>query len=111
LPAAHQVQMQVIDGLAAFLAAVDHYTKAFREAFLARNFTCDQHQVPEQIPFIGPGFSERTDVFAGNDKDVRGRLGADVGESVDKLVLVDASRRNVPGGDLAEEATHGVFSV
>jgi len=50
-------------------------------------------------------------MLAGNDQNMYGSLGIDVGKGVDALVLVDGSGRNLAGSDFAEETAHGVTSV
>jgi hypothetical protein len=47
---------------------------------------------------------DRGNVFLGNHQKVNGRLGGNVVKSVTKLILIDLSAGNFPGGDFAKQA-------
>src|ERR1700679_559962 len=88
LPAAHQVQMEMLDSLAAVFAGVHHNAVALRETFLPGNFPRHAHQVPQQSAFVCARLSERSDVLARNDQDMYRRFGTDISECVRQLILI-----------------------
>ena len=45
---AEQVQMEMVDGLAAIFAGVDHDAIALRQLLVARNLPGDEEQMPQQ---------------------------------------------------------------
>jgi len=103
--------MDVVDGLAAVLAGVDHGAIALRQSFGAGNLRgCPMKMADEGVVFLA-GMGNRRDVFAWNDKDVYGRLRIDVGEGVALVVLVDGFGRDTSVDDPAEEAAHCGFSL
>ncbi len=109
--AAKQVQVEMIDGLAAVLACVDHNSIALAKLLQTGNLCCGPQQVTEQGLLVFTHLIERADVFARHDQHVHRRFRADVGKGISKVVLIDRGRRNLSCDDLAEEAIHSLFSV
>jgi len=108
--AAEQMEVKMIDGLAAVFAGVDDDTIAFAEAFVAGNRGGCIQEMAEQVAVVSGCVVERGEVFTGNDENVDRRDRMNVGEGVAELVLVDGSGGNGTFGDLAEDAGHGVTS-
>ena len=104
--AAEEVDVEVVNGLAAVARCVDDGAVAFGEIFLAGDFCGGGEELAEEWCVSGGGFSERCDVAARSDEDVRGRGGIDIGEGVAIIVLVDGSGGNGTVNDFAEETAH-----
>ncbi len=104
--ATEEVDVEVFDGLAAVGAGVDDEAVAFGEVLLAGDLGGDEDQVAEHGGVVGDGVGERGEVVAGDDEDVGGGLGVDVGEGVGGFVLVDGGGGDFTVGDFAEEAGH-----
>ncbi len=111
MAAAQHVQVEMIDGLAAVGAGVDHHAIAVGEAFRARNISRRNEQVAEQGSVITGAVGERRDVLARHHEEVRGRLRVNVGERNAFLVLVNELRGNGSSDDLAEKAIHNGISL
>ena len=110
MAAAEQMEVKMIDGLAAVFAGVDDYAIALAEAFVAGNRGGCIQEMAEQVAVVSGCVVERGEVFTGNDENVDRRDRMNVGEGVAELVLVDGSGGNGTFGDLAEDAGHGVTS-
>ncbi len=110
-PSAEQVDVEMLDGLAAVFSCVDHHAIAIGEALVAGDLGGGPEQVAKQRAVAGIGVVQRGDVFARRHQHMDGRLRMKVGEGVAQLVLVDRSGRNASVDDLAKEATHGAYSV
>jgi hypothetical protein len=108
---AEQVEVEMIHGLAAILAGIDHHAVAVGEAFVAGDPRRGPQQVAEQraVPF--GAVSQRRNMFARRDQHVHRRMRVNVREGVALLVLVDGGGGDASINDLAKEATHGAFSV
>jgi hypothetical protein len=98
--------VDVLDGLAAFVAGVDDDAESFGEVGLGGEFVGGEEHVSKEGFVRGGGVGEGADVFARDDEQVRGRLRRDVGEGDDAVVFIDALGGNFSGGDFAEEAVH-----
>jgi hypothetical protein len=95
--AAEYMQMQVVDGLAAFLPSIHDNTKAFAQAFV-RQRSGDQRQMTQYF-LVGLGsVGKRVNVLFGDDEKVRGRLGMDVGER-DRIIIFE----NLFGGNFSAD--------
>lgn len=103
--------MEVVDGLSAVAAGVEDGAIAAGEASGAGDFGGGPEQVAEQGLVVFAGGGHGVDVLAGNDEDVDGGLGMDVGKGVAELVLVDGDGGDGSFDDFAEEAIHGETSV
>ena len=101
----------MIDGLAAVQPVVDNQPIAAVQAFVPRNLCRNVKQVAKQVAVALGCLADRCDVLSGYDENVRGRLGTDVGEGVDAVVLINRARRDLTGDDLAEQAAHSQISV
>ena len=88
----------MIDGLAAFRSSIDDNPKTFGQAFI-REVGCDQGEMAKQILVRGGGLRERVDVLFGDDEEVRGRLGMDVGEGDGNLIFEDFGGGNFSGNN------------
>jgi len=109
--AAQDVDVKVVDGLAAVGAGVDDHAIAVDEPFRTSNFSGSGKQVAEERSVTGIAVGERGDVFSGNDEEMSGRLRIDVEEGDAAVVLVNELGGDGSGDDLAEEALHGGTSV
>ena len=85
---AKQVEMQMIDGLAAVFAGIYDHTIAFAEAIFSGEFGCDEHQVTDQV-MLFVCLVERPDVLSRNDEQMGWRLRRDVCERKDTVILVN----------------------
>ena len=109
--AAEDVNVEMVNGLAAVGAGVDHHAIALREASGARNFSGSRKQMAEKSGVRGIAVGERDDVLARNHKKMRGGLRVDVKEPDAFVVLVDLLGGDGSSDDLAEEAIHGGISL
>ena len=97
--------MDVIDGLSRMGPAVaDEAVPAFGDALLSGKLPRDQVDMAYEGGVIVSEVVRAADVLAGNDEDMDRRLGVDILERDDPLVLVDDRTRYLPGYDIAEEA-------
>jgi hypothetical protein len=78
---AEQVEMEVVDCLAAVVAGVDDDPIASIELMAAGEVGCDRQEVSEKRLVLCHGFGLRGDVFLGDDKQMCGCLRVDVGEA------------------------------
>ena len=97
------MQMQVIDGLSAVGAGVDHDAKTVVEVLLLSDFVGRGEELTKDL-FGGRGVRERSEVSLGDDQQVYGRLWINVWEREHSFVLIYPCDRDHIGGDLAEEA-------
>ena len=107
--AAEQMQMQMVDGLSAVGAGVDDDAISASEACVAGYLRRLREQMPEEGGVLFFGVCLRGDVLPGNDQEMGGRLGIDIGEDDAAFVLILSIGRNSAGDDLAEQAVrrHG----
>jgi len=103
--------MEMIDGLAAVGAGVDHQAVALGQALVAGNLGGGPQQVAEQLAIRLIGIVHRGDVFARRQQYMDGRLRVEVGEGVAQLVLVDRRGGNASVNDFTKDATHSDTSV
>ena len=99
--------MEVVDCLAAIGAGVDDQTVAVGEVLLAGQFAGYVEEVAEGGGVVLRGVSVGGQVVFGDDEDMGGGLGIDVGEGEGLLVFVDSGGGDFAGDDFAEEAGHG----
>jgi len=86
MTAAEQVQMQMLDGLAAVGAGIHYDAIAVAELLRLGDLSGHPMQVAEQRSVALIGLGHGGDVLARDDEDVDGRLGVQVGESVGQIV-------------------------
>jgi hypothetical protein len=101
-----QMDVNVVDGLPAIFAGVDHGAIALCQPFGAGYFGGCPMKMADQGVVLVAGVGDGCDVLARNDKDVYRRLRIDVGEGVALVVLVEGFGRNTSIDDLAKETTH-----
>ena len=102
--AAEDVEVEVVDGLAAVGAGVGYDAVAAGEQAVGE---CGSG-VGEVAEDFDGRFGDVGEVLLGNEENVGGGLGVDVGESYGLVVLVDGLDWDLVGGDFAEEAVgHG----
>lgn len=106
LPSAEDVDVEVVDGLAAVGAGVEHQAVAVGEVLGAGDFAGGVEKLAEDGGVVLGGVRVRGEVVLGDDEDVRGRLGVDVREGESLLVFVEAVDGDFAGDDFAEEAAH-----
>ena len=109
--AAEQVQMKMLDGLAAVVSCVDDGAVTFVEALLAGDFSDCREQMAQQRRVFWGGVGERGDVLARYDQDMHGRVRMNVGEGDALVVFVHASGGDGAIDDFAEETVHSFPSV
>jgi len=102
--ATEEVQVEVVDGLAAIVAGVDDQAVAVGEGVGAGEIGGDGGEMAEEGSVVRGGVGERGEVLLGDDEDVSGGLRVDVGEGEGEVVLVEAGGGDGAGDDLAEEA-------
>ena len=107
LPAPENVHVQVPDGLASLIAAVDGESVSFIEdAFPAGHVVSHDCHVPGQRGVPGLDLPDRLQVRGGQDEKVNGGLGIDVPDDDDLLVPVEHLGGYLPRDDFAEDAVH-----
>jgi len=79
---AEKVDVEMLDGLAAVLAGVDHQAVSLGEAFVARHLSGGPEQVAEQKAVALIGIVQGGDVFARHHQQMHGRLRMKVGKGV-----------------------------
>jgi hypothetical protein len=104
--AAEQMDVQVIDGLAAVGAGVDDETIATGQVLVLRNLHGGGEEMAEQGGVLRCGVCVRCEMLLGDQQDVRGRLRVKVWKGEHLVVLVEACDGESTGGDVAEEAVH-----
>jgi len=105
--AAEEVDVEVVDCLAAVGAGVDDEAVAVGEILLAGDLAGCVEEVAEGGCVVLRGVGVGGQVVFGDDEDVGGGLGVDVREGEGLLVFVDAGGGDFAGDDFAEEAGHG----
>jgi hypothetical protein len=98
--------VEMVHGLAAVFAGVDHHAVSFAEALVAGDLGCGPQQVAEQGLVALAALGQRDDVLARGHENMHRRLRMKVGEGVAQLVFVDSGGGNASVNDLAKEATH-----
>lgn len=98
--------MDMIDGLPAIFAGVNHSAISLRQSFGAGDFGGCPMKMADQGIVLLISVRNRRNVLARNNKDVYGRLRIDVGKGVALVVLVDSLGWNASIDDPAEETTH-----
>jgi hypothetical protein len=107
LAPAHEVDVEVVDGLAAFGAGADDDAVAFAEPLLARDVGRCVKKTAKQGFVSGFSMGQRREMLLRDDQNVRRRLWVDVVEGEDLIVFPNLLRRNRAGSDFAEDAVHG----
>ena len=103
MPAAEQVQMQVVHRLPAIVACVHDDPVTVVQLLFARNLRRRGHQMAHQRSIFGRHLRRRADVLLGDHQKVCGRLRIDVGEADAAFVFVHAASRYGAGYDLAKQ--------
>ena len=107
MPAAEQVKVQMVHCLPSIVPCVHDDPVAI----VQRLFPCDprrcSHQVTHQRSVFGQSLCRRSYVLLGDNQQVRGRLGIDVGEADAQLVFVYPASRNRSVDDLAKKTVGG----
>ena len=89
LAAAEQVEVEMVDGLAAIAAAVDDDSIAAIEFLFRSDLAYDEHHVSEQGGIRGIDGRQGRDRFLGDNEDVHRRLRRDVVKGEAKVVLMN----------------------
>jgi len=111
LAGAEEVEMEMVHGLAAVFSGVDDNAVALGESLGLGDGGSGLEQMAEEGGLVRAGVVQGGEVLAGNDENVDGRLGMDVGEGVAEVVLMDGGGGDGSLSDLAEEAAHDETSV
>jgi hypothetical protein len=104
--AAEQVEVEVVDGLAAVGAGVEDEAVAVVEAVGAGELAGGKQEMAEEFVVRCSSAREGSDVLFGDKEDVRWGLRMDVREGEDGVVFVETLGGDDAGDDLAEEAGH-----
>jgi hypothetical protein len=107
---AKKVNVEVLDGLPAVAASIDHRPIAIGEIFMARDFCDSGNEFAEEWSVALGGFCERSYMFARRDKYMYRRRRFDVSEGKGIFILVDDSGGNASVYDLAKETAHEKIS-
>ena len=94
--------MQMMYGLAGISAAVADHPVTAGQAFGSGNLGDHLENVGHHSAVFGGDAVNGRDVGLGDHQNVGGRLGRDIPESQDGLVLVDLGGGDIPCDDLAE---------
>ena len=104
--AAQNVKMQVGNGLAGITAAVGNHAVAVFQTLLLCNFWDHGENMGDQRRIFLCDLSNRGDVTFGNHQNVGRRLGRDMPEGEDLVILIYLGRRDLTGSDLAKQTIH-----
>jgi len=80
--AAKQMNVKVIDCLAAIRSSIDDCTKSLRQSLTLRNARRNQVKITQQFLVFRTRLREGCDVFPRHDQDVRRRLRINIAEGV-----------------------------
>ncbi len=100
--ATEDVEVQMLDALAAVLAAVGDDTVAVGESFRCGNFGNHLKNTRRVCAVFFVDAVGGHDMFLWNDQNMHGRHGGNIAEGVDPFVFVYLGRGNVSFDDLAE---------
>jgi len=106
MPAAEQVDVQMVDGLAAVGAGVDDQPIAIAEILSSCDLAGGGNKLAEHGCVLRRGVIERGEMLFGDEQDVHRRLGVNVREGEDVVVLIEAFDGNGAGDDFAEQTIH-----
>jgi len=106
MPSAKQMDVEVVDGLAAVGAGVNDQPVAISQVLLTRDFSCCRDQMPEHGCILRRCVGKRGDVLLRDEQDMYRCLRVDVREGEDMVVLIDALGGDGAGDDFAEETIH-----
>jgi len=96
------MKVEMVDGLAAVFPCIHDNAITIVQTLVAGNLRCCPKQVPEKSALALIGLDQGRNVLAGNDQDVYGSLGVDVGKGVAQRILEDGCGRNLTFDNLAE---------
>jgi len=104
------MHVQMRDGLAGTLIAIDDKAIAIRDAEFLRELGGDDVEMAEHIPVFWADITMRPDDLARDDQHVDGCLWIDVAERQALIILVHNVRRNLALNDLQKQVIlhHGV---
>ena len=95
--------MQVVDGLTGVVAAVGDDAVAVLQALGLCDLGSHGQTVTGQGGILLGDLAHAGNVGLGDHQNVGGRLGSDVPEGKDLVILVDLGRGDDPGSDLTEQ--------
>ena len=101
-PSTEQMEVDVVDGLAAVFAGIDDDTVAAIQFSTAGDLCRHGQQVAEQRSMFGGCLRLRSNMLFGNDEQVSGGLRTDIGKDDTEFVFVHTVRRNFTSYDFAE---------
>lgn len=104
MPAAEQVQMQVIHRLPPVVPCVDDDAITLIQLLFARNLCRRRHQMAHQRRVFGSRLRRRTDVLFGYDQQMGRSMRTDIGKADAEFVFIHATGWNSPVNDFAEKA-------
>jgi len=106
MPAAQQVNVEMVDSLAAVRAGVDDQAVAVGEVLGAGDFHGCGEEMAEHGGVLRRGMGVGGEVLLGDEQDMDRRLRIDVREGEDVVILIEALGGDGTGCDFAEEAIH-----
>lgn len=106
MSSSQQMEVEVVYGLATMLSRIDHSAIAVLEPFRTSDFGSGPMQMPDQRIVLFACMSDRSQVLAGNNKDVNRGLRIDVGEGIALVILIDGFGGDASIDDPAKDAAH-----
>jgi hypothetical protein len=104
VPAAQQVQMQMMDRLSAIVARIHNDPVASIKVQGTRNICRSRHQQAQQRSILSNALCQRGNMLFGNDQQMRRSLRVDVRKYDAALILVDSVGWDGARDDLAKQA-------
>ncbi len=104
MPPAQQVQMQVMNGLAAVRAGIDDQSMSVAELMRAGKVRSYGHQMPQQRRMFFRNVGKRGEMLLRDDEQMRRCLRVNVGKGDALGIFVKELGGDNAGDDLAEEA-------
>lgn len=109
MASAEKMEMKMPHRLTAVGTGIYDDSIAMVEPLGPGEFCGGGHQIAQQRSIFRRCVGQRCDVNLGNNQQMSGCLGVDVGEGEDAIILEDAPRRDGSGYDSAEETIGTVW--
>ena len=103
MPAAEQMQMQMVHRLPAIVTGVHNDPVTTVQLLFAGNLRRCGHHMTDQRSIFSERLRRGADVLLGDNQKVRGRLGIDVGEADAAFVFIHAVGWYGAGDDFAKQ--------
>ena len=102
MTSAEQMEVEVVDGLAAVFAGIDYDAVAAVQISAAGDLRSDGQQMAEERSMFGCGLRLRGDVLFGNNEQMSWGLRVNVGKTDTEVVLIGSVRWDFTFYDLAK---------